>query len=169
MWKYGSLVDCNVLTLVSVSDRVESLNLLQSDHLYREICFSFRITFLGPNLGRSQEKSVILWWKYQYFTTVQHGSEKGVEKYKYCQDGRLKEMCRGEWRWMNRRKKQSRRWAAVRRKEEKCNRNERALLLLIIGVVMCQLSLRGFPPEGAIPQRHSHWNHIIVLLCALPQ
>lgn len=40
---------------------------------------------------------------------------------------------------------------AVRRKDERCNRNERALLLYIIGVLMCQHSLRGFPPEGTMP------------------
>lgn len=42
-----------------------------------------------------------------------------------------------------------------------------ALLLLIIGVVMCQHSLRGFPPEGTIPQGPRHWNHITALVCAL--
>lgn len=45
---------------------------------------------------------------------------------------------------------------AVRRKEERRNRNERALLLLIIGGLMCQHSLRGFPPEGTIPQGPRH-------------
>lgn len=49
---------------------------------------------------------------------------------------------------------------SVGRKEERYNRNERALLLLIIGGVMCQHSLRGFPPEGMIPQGLRHWNHI---------
>ena len=42
-----------------------------------------------------------------------------------------------------------------------------ALLLLIIGVVMCQHSLRGFPPEGTIPQGPRLWNHITALVCAL--
>jgi len=45
---------------------------------------------------------------------------------------------------------------AVGRKGERCNINERALLLLIIGVVMCQHSLKGFPPEGTIPQGPRH-------------
>lgn len=45
---------------------------------------------------------------------------------------------------------------AGRRREERRNRNERALLLLIIGGVMCQQSLRGFPPEGTIPQGPRH-------------
>lgn len=45
-------------------------------------------------------------------------------------------------------------------KGERYNRNERALLLLIIGGVMCQHSLRGFPPEGMIPRGLRHWNHI---------
>lgn len=45
---------------------------------------------------------------------------------------------------------------AVRRKQEKCNRYERALLLLIIGGVMCQHSLTGFRPEGTIPQGPRH-------------
>lgn len=47
-------------------------------------------------------------------------------------------------------------WHAGRRKEERCNRNERALLLLIIGGVMCQHSLRAFPPEGLIPWGLGH-------------
>lgn len=51
-------------------------------------------------------------------------------------------------------------WHAGRRKEERYNKNERALLLLIIGGVMCQHSLRGFPPEGMIPWGLGQWNHI---------
>ena len=52
------------------------------------------------------------------------------------------------------------------RKDERCNRNERAVLLLIIGGVMYQHSLRGFPPEGTIPQGPRQWNHITALLRA---
>lgn len=51
-------------------------------------------------------------------------------------------------------------WGKGRKMEIWKDRNERALLLLIIGGVMCQHSLRGFPPEGMIPRGLRHWNHI---------
>lgn len=69
------------------------------------------------------------------------------------------ESAEGERRWRS----QGQRWKGISCRKEKrrrCNRNERALLLLIIGGVMCQHSLRGFPPEGMIPWGLGHWNHI---------
>lgn len=81
-----------------------------------------------------------------------------------CWDWRLGGKC---WRWAEvkelgaqTRSQERQKWRRVRRKEEKWNRNERALLLLIIGGVMRQHSLRGFPPEGMIPWGLRHWNHI---------
>lgn len=95
-----------------------------------------------------------------------------VGKKRYdCWDRRLEEKCRGwievkepgaEMRAQAKQKK-----GAVRRKEERCNRNERALLLLIIGVVMCQtvwevlhlrvLYHRGPDTETTLQPSCVHW------------
>lgn len=65
-----------------------------------------------------------------------------------CWDGRLERKC---WRWVEvkepgakMRAQEKKKEGSVGRKEERYNRNERVLLLLIIVGVTCQRSLRGF-------------------------
>lgn len=98
-----------------------------------------------------------------YCRTTQWVKQKKKEGRNGCWDWRLGGKC---WRWAEvkepgaeTRSQEREKRRTVRRKEERCNRNERALLLLIIGV-MRQHSLRGFPPEGMIPWGLRHWNHI---------
>lgn len=114
------------------------------------------------NLSPS-DQSERFFYQTEWVTTVWHNGLSKNEKKEGkdgCWDGRLGRKC---WRWAEVKEpgaEMKRNGMQEKEKKKRCSRNERALLLLIIGGVMCQHSLRGFPPEGMIPWGLGHWNHI---------
>lgn len=135
----------------------------ESSHpLWPDLSYMSRLMFPGQiSAGATKASISLIRLGVSHCSMTQWVKQKGKER-------------RKRWllRWKIRRKmlkvsggegaggRDEKEWHAGRRKEERCSRNERALLLLIIGGVMCQHSLRGFPPKGMIPWGLGHWNHI---------